>query len=121
MRVNGLTTITNVTVDRPTPNNSFQTAEKRNTVTVGPKDKQTSTETVDRSDVSGHFRTVQRTESTSEAVGPKITQNSAIYDLDIAGKFSLSKQTVATTTKAANGDVTVTDVYSTATLGRPLP
>jgi hypothetical protein len=117
-RVNGLTTTTNITVDRPTPNNTFQTAEKRNTVTVGPKEKQTSTETIERADVAGRFRPVQRTETNVQIVGGKTTQNTAVYDSDIVGKFGLSKQTVATTTKGPSGEVTVTDVYSTATLGR---
>jgi hypothetical protein len=117
-RVSGQTTTTNVTLDRPTPNNSFQTAEKRTTVTTGPEGKQQSVETVDRADVAGRFRTVARTESSTQAAGAKTTQNTAVYEMDAVGKMALAKQTVATTTKGPAGDVTETSVYAAATLGR---
>ncbi|MEO5927019.1 MAG: hypothetical protein ABIR70_24600 [Bryobacteraceae bacterium] len=117
-RVNGLTTTTSVTVDRPTPNNSFQTAEKRSIVAVGPKDKQTTTETVERLGITGRFQPVQRTETSVQVAGDKTVQNTAVYDLNVVGKFGLSQQTVATTTKGPNGETTETNIYGTETLGR---
>lgn len=117
-RVAGQTTTTSVTLERPTPSNAFQAAEKRSTVTVGPDGKQQSTETVERLDVAGRFRPVLRTESSTQAAGEKTTQNTATYELDGVGKLVLAKQTVATTTKRPGGDVTETNVFATATLGR---
>jgi hypothetical protein len=116
--VSGQTTTTNVTLDRPTPNNTFQTAEKRSIVTTGPEDKQQSTEIVQRADVAGRFRPVLRTESTIQATGKQSTETTAVYQLDTVGKFNLAKQTVATTTEGPAGAVTETNVYALATLGR---
>jgi len=116
-RVSGQTTTTNITLDKPGLNQAFQTAEKRNTVTVGPTGKQQTTETVERTDVSGRFRPVQRNETSVQAAGEKTTQNSATYELDASGKLFLAKQTVATTIKRPGGDVTETNVYTAAATG----
>jgi hypothetical protein len=118
IRVSGQTTTTSVTVDKPSTNQGFQTAERRSTVAVGPIGQQHSTETIERLDVSGHFRPVARTESKVQVAGDRTTANTAAYELDGLGKLSLTKQTVATTTKRPDGGAsTVTDVYGTATAG----
>ena len=117
-RVSGQTTTTNVTVDKPGLNQAFQTAEKRNIVTVGATGKQQTTEVVERTDVSGRFRPVERNETSVQVTGDKTTQNTATYETNVLGKLSLSKQTVATTTKGPAGDVTETNVYAVATMGK---
>jgi hypothetical protein len=117
-RVSGQTTTTNITLDRPATNNSFQPAEKRNIVTVGPAGSQQSTEVVERADVAGRFRPVIRNESSTQVAGAKTTANTATYELNMLGKFVLAKQTVATTVTSPTGTVTETNVFATATLGQ---
>jgi len=119
-QVQGPTTTSDVVISRAGATGSFDPVEKRKVVTTGDANTTHENQTVYRPSPSGQFFEAQREAKDIQKTGNKTLENTASYEVDYTGKMQLVGQTVSTTTKAGDGsEVTETDLYGRASLGRP--
>ncbi len=105
-RVQGQTTTTNITIDRPSLDGTFAPTEKRRVVTTGAEANQQTTETVQRTDGNGGFRDMLREVTTTKKNGNQTVMNTASYEPDMNRQMVLARQAVTTTTRQKNGTET---------------
>jgi hypothetical protein len=111
--VSGTTTTANTVIDRPGISGTFETIEKRSSVTDGPVDNQRTTESIYRGGISGGFQEALRTVRTESKSNDITKGTTASYEPSPNGQLQLSSQTASTTTKLPDGSQTTqTDVFS---------
>ncbi len=125
-RVRGLSkpseggTRSELTVERPTLNDSFETIEKR-TVSERKSGQTTDQEVVTwRRDPSGRFSEALRQVTERSERNGRTTENTAQYEVGTTGRMELASQTVSRSVKNADGsEHTEVDIYRAAAPGRP--
>jgi hypothetical protein len=106
-------------VERPTLSGTFQTAEKRQSVTEGPENDRKKDVTTYRITSSGTFGVAQRSVDQVRILNGETTSTSVTYDANSTGILELATQRVATVRKAADGsEVEVVDLYGKSQPGR---
>jgi hypothetical protein len=116
----GQTTTSDVVISRAGASGSFEPVEKRTVVTTGDAKSTHEQQFIYRPSQSGQLVEAQRMVKDQQKTGNTTVENAAAYELDYTGAMQLASQTTSTTTKVNDtADVTETNVYERASLGRP--
>jgi hypothetical protein len=117
VQVSGSNRTEDTSIQRPSINGSFETAEKRATVSAGDDNNKTTTETVYRAGPGG-FAEALKTVTTSTKSGDTTVEHTAEYEPLSYGQLQLHGQTVATTTKQPDGsEITQLNIYANSADG----
>jgi len=117
-RVSGSTTTANTVIDRPSTSGSFETVEKRSSVTEGPAENQHTTESVYSRNVSGGFQETVRTVKTASTANNTTKESSATYEPGLNGQLQLDSQSESTSSKQADGsEVVQTNLFTKTVAG----
>ena len=117
-RISGSTTTANTVIDRPSTSGSFETVEKRSSVTEGPAENQHTTESVYSRNVSGGFQETVRTVKTASTANNTTKESSAIYEPGLNGQLQLDSQSESTSSKQADGsEVVQTNLFTKTVAG----
>jgi hypothetical protein len=98
-KVSSGTTITDISVQRPSPNGGFEIAEKRNLVSQA----QSTRESIYRKGIGGDFVEAVRETKTTVKNGDQTLENTAEYEIGATGQLQLHSQSSATIVKQADG------------------
>jgi hypothetical protein len=116
----GSTTTADVVISRAGAAGSFEPVEKRTVVTSGDANSTHENQFIYRPSQSGQFVEAQRMVKDQQKTGNTVIENTAAYETDYTGAMQLTSQTMSTTTKVNDtSEVTETNVYERASLGRP--
>ena len=117
-RISGSTTTANTVIDRPSTSGSFETVEKRSSITEGPADNQHTTESIYSRDVSGGFQETVRTVKTASTANNTTKESSATYEPGLNGQLQLDSQSESTSSKQADGsEVVQTNLFTKTVAG----
>jgi hypothetical protein len=117
-RVSGSTTTASTVIERPGTSGSFETVEKRSSVTDGPADNQHTTESIYSRDVSGGFQETVRAVKTVSTANNTTKESTAIYEPGLNGQLQLDSQSESTSSKQPDGtEVVQTNLFTKTVAG----
>jgi len=117
-RVSGSTTTASTVIERPGTSGSFETVEKRSSITDGPADNQHTTQSIYSRDVSGGFQETVRTMKTASTVNNTTKESSVTYEPGLNGQLQLDSQSESTSSKQPDGtEVVQTNLFTKTVAG----
>lgn len=115
----GAVILADAIIQKPTINGTFETAEKRTSVTEPSDGGKHENETVYRRSQNGSFYEALRQTTDAQQKGDQTVENTAFYEPDVTGQLKLARQSVSTTSKRSDGtEVTEVNLFARAVDGR---
>jgi len=117
-RVSGSTTTASTVIERPGTSGSFETVEKRSSITEGPADNQHTTASIYSRNVSGGFQETVRTVKTASTANNTTKESSATYEPGLNGQLQLDSQSESTSSRQPDGtELVQTNLFTKTVAG----